>query len=187
MENQSKPVSILVVDDDSLMLRLLRLAISSAGFQVMAAPDAEQALHLATQHGPLDLVVTDIEMPGKNGLQLAEALCTGRLATRFLFVSGSPDYQNFQERVGGGEFDGSVFLKKPFALSELLSVVHSLLQPEGLEKTNEAWVRHRTRRAELQPPAAGRPADAYHDPDVGHPKENEAGRPLHFSDQCLVE
>jgi len=116
---------ILVVDDEPAIRILLRDAISSPEIEIMMAEDALCALAVAEQHGPLELVVTDIYMPGMDGLELAQKLAADRKAARFLFLSGYYDTQQFGEKLTG--FPCSAFLEKPFSIPELLRVVRTLL------------------------------------------------------------
>ncbi len=116
---------ILVVDDEPSIRILLRDAISSPEIEIIMAEDALCALAIAEQQGPLELVVTDIYMPGMDGLELAQRLAAGRKTTRFLFLSGYYDVQQFGEKLA--DFPCSAFLEKPFSLPELLRVVRSLL------------------------------------------------------------
>jgi len=64
---------ILLVDDDASLLRVTEKQLSNAGYDVIAVPSAEDALE-ATEAGPVDLVVTDVEMPGMNGQDLLKII-----------------------------------------------------------------------------------------------------------------
>jgi hypothetical protein len=81
--------SILVVDDEPAILTLLGQVLSSLGYTVHTAPNAEDAIAIFKREGPaIDLLVTDIVMPGMNGLALAGRLREERPGLRVLFVSG---------------------------------------------------------------------------------------------------
>ena len=80
---------ILVVDDDAGVRTLTRRLLERAGFKVMVAADGLQALDVVAAHGDqIDLVLTDVVMPGMSGRDLAEALWRKRPDTRVLFMSG---------------------------------------------------------------------------------------------------
>jgi two-component system cell cycle response regulator len=65
---------ILVIDDNKVNLRLATLLLEKEGYTVDNAPDAEQALELLSQAAPPDLILTDIAMPGMDGLALTRKL-----------------------------------------------------------------------------------------------------------------
>jgi two-component system phosphate regulon response regulator PhoB len=70
--NDNTPL-ILVVDDETHILHVVRMKLSNAGFRVMTAEDGEEGLALAREHQP-DLIITDFQMPLLTGLQMCERL-----------------------------------------------------------------------------------------------------------------
>jgi two-component system cell cycle response regulator CpdR len=118
---------ILVVDDEASVRGLLVSALTAPGSEVLDAEDANGALELARQHLSFDLVVTDIVMPGMDGINLARRLRRGHNARRFLFVSGFTDIESIDHALE--EFERADFLHKPFAIMELLRVVDHLCEP----------------------------------------------------------
>ncbi len=116
---------ILVVDDEPSIRMLLRDAISGPETEIILAEDAERALIAAGDTGPLELVVTDIYMPGMNGLELATHLASSGKAAKFLFLSGYYDRVEFSRKLTA--FPCAAFLEKPFVIQELLRVVRQLL------------------------------------------------------------
>lgn len=67
--------TILVVDDDSLMLKLIEYTLSSRGFKVIQASNGQEALETLEKHKkPVDLIITDFSMPILNGLELANSV-----------------------------------------------------------------------------------------------------------------
>ena len=117
---------ILVVDDEPSVRGLLRVAVGAPGVLVVDAADASGALQLANQHGFFDLVITDIQMPGTDGLELARRLRRAQQASRFLFISGYSNIGSLEE--GMREFENAAFLAKPFQISELLREVRGLME-----------------------------------------------------------
>jgi CheY-like chemotaxis protein len=118
---------ILVVDDDPPVRGLLVSALSTTESEVVAAEDSTDALRLAGQHDFFDLVVTDIVMPGMNGIELARQLQQSGKAACFLFVSGYARIESVECALE--EFARAEFLYKPFAIAELLRVVQHLCRP----------------------------------------------------------
>jgi two-component system, cell cycle sensor histidine kinase and response regulator CckA len=116
---------ILVVDDEPSIRLLLRDAISGPELEIILAEDAERALLAAEEPGPLELVVTDIYMPGMDGLELATHLAARGKAAKFLFLSGYYDRVEFGRKLNA--FPCAAFLEKPFAIPELLRVFRRLL------------------------------------------------------------
>jgi len=116
--------TILLVDDEDVVRRLLRGVLRREGFQVLEANGANEARALSDSHpGPIELLITDLVMPGVGGRELAEGLVKRRPEMRVIYVSGFVD-EGF---VRQGALAGSVFLQKPFAPSTLTRQVRELL------------------------------------------------------------
>ena len=120
-----RSVTILLVEDNDNLRNLLHRALEGNGFSVFAAADGAEALRLCQQHdGTIDLVVSDIVMPGPNGLELAERIRAARPETKFLFITGFGDqFPELRERI---KLDANI-LEKPFLPSELLRKVEETL------------------------------------------------------------
>jgi CheY-like chemotaxis protein len=115
-----------VVDDEDTVLSLVRTMLWRAGFTVLEAPGAEEGLRVASEHtGPIDLLISDILMPGTNGYELADALMAVRPETKVLFISGYRD-KVLVESTGRGPSHGPL-LRKPFTQYGLVSKVEELL------------------------------------------------------------
>ena len=115
----TKRRTVLLVDDDSVVVASLQQALLQAGYHVLVAADGREAL-LRHEHGcdAIDLLVTDLQMPNMSGQDLARHLLANHPDLRIVFVSGNPDAQPFPtER----DFPNHVFLLKPFLPSELIA------------------------------------------------------------------
>ena len=125
----TEPATVLLAEDQEGIRRLVRDYLVHAGYKVLEAEDGEQAIRLAGEHtGPIDLLVTDVMMPGANGLDVAEALKRGRPGLQVVFISGyAQDLVTEVERVPVG----ARFLPKPFTRGELLRDVSELLEREN--------------------------------------------------------
>src|SRR3954471_15657324 len=108
---------VLIVDDEASIRTLLRCAVSAPGILVFEADCGKAALSMAAQQGPFAVVVSDVLMPGMDGVELATKLCSAGQAQRFLFVSGYCDGEAMAERTR--EFPVSAFLPKPFSIPDL--------------------------------------------------------------------
>ncbi|HEY8945949.1 MAG TPA: response regulator, partial [Polyangiaceae bacterium] len=119
--------TILVVDDEPLVRESTRRMLRSLGYRVFIAQNSEEALKIAAEHlDHIDLVISDVIMPGMNGLELARELGKQRPSVRVLFVSGFTAGV-LAER---GLLRESVeFLQKPIALDTLAARVRLLLDP----------------------------------------------------------
>lgn len=110
---------VLLVDDDSGVRRVVQKVLDLKGYQVKIASDGDQALDLLEAGEVIDLVLTDIVMPGMSGVQLALLLHEVAPALPVLFMSGYPANFLDDERIRGR----TALLKKPFRASELLDAV----------------------------------------------------------------
>jgi signal transduction histidine kinase/ActR/RegA family two-component response regulator len=129
--------TVLVVDDDPMILQLVSATLEQAGYRVQAASNGEDALR-AYQSAPPDrpfrLVLTDVYMPRISGLDLARRLLRHDAAVRLLFMSGQAPPELSQQDLGGQHID---LLAKPFRPESLLRAVRQALdrsptrRPEG--------------------------------------------------------
>ncbi len=115
----------MIVDDEATIRALLTCAVAAPGIEVCEAQCAEEALERAASQPPFDLVITDVMMPGMDGLDLAARLHSAGHAAKFLFISGFCDLAGMEDRVGGLQ---AQFLAKPFSIPELVRTVHGLLR-----------------------------------------------------------
>ncbi|HET8713216.1 MAG TPA: PAS domain S-box protein [Gemmatimonadales bacterium] len=117
--------TILLAEDDGLLRPLARTLLEKLGYAVLEAEDAESALATAATHaGPIDLLVTDVIMPGAGGRELARRLHETRPGTKVLFVSGYTDDAIVQH---GMLEPGLDFLQKPFTPAALAKKIRAVL------------------------------------------------------------
>ncbi|MEP6995247.1 MAG: PAS domain S-box protein [Acidobacteriota bacterium] len=117
--------TILLVEDEDAVRNLTRRLLETGGYTVLEASSAEQALEVAQRHsGRLDMLLTDVVMPGISGPELARQLLESRPQIRILYVSGYPDEAMASQ--GILELDAS-FLQKPFTPETLVRRVREIL------------------------------------------------------------
>jgi len=117
--------TILLVEDESSVRNLAQRMLASAGYRVLVAADAESALRISAAHaGEIDLLVTDVVMPGMNGRQLSERVHQARSGIATLFISGYPD----DRLLVSDATPSPPFLQKPFETETLLGRVRELLR-----------------------------------------------------------
>ncbi len=116
---------ILLVEDESQLLRLFSRILGQAGYNVVLAPDGGAGLVLArTYAGRLKLMVCDHEMPGIKGFDLIRMVKDEQPDLPVLLISGS-----FFTTMRAAEYVDLPFLKKPFTPREFLECVTSLVTP----------------------------------------------------------
>jgi len=104
--------TVLVVEDEALVLDLVREVLTGYGYTVLAAAHGEEGLRVLSSHpGPIHLLLTDVVLPMMGGTDLAERAAALRPETRILFMSGHPEDTVIRHGVPGrpGEY-----LQKPF-------------------------------------------------------------------------
>ena len=114
---------ILVVDDEPAARTLVTKALVADGYAVVAAEDGIQALE-ALAKSPFDMVLTDIVMPGIDGIELALKVAKDFPDTAILLMSGYPDERR---RASGLESLFREVIEKPFALADLRTLVRNCL------------------------------------------------------------
>jgi DNA-binding response OmpR family regulator len=118
---------ILVIDDDEQMRNMLRRMLMQAGYEVIDAVDGSEGIRLFRQQ-PSDLVITDIFMPGKEGLQVIRELRKDFRDVRIIAMSGgSARIGEFSALPLAKEFGAIDTLTKPFMREELLEAVRQAL------------------------------------------------------------
>jgi CheY-like chemotaxis protein len=115
----------MVVEDDATLRDLMRRILEKLDFEVLAASNADEALDLAQAHGEgIDVVVTDVVMPGMDGFELASRLTGIHPTARILFLTG---YSEDSPTVRDGLGLGNAFLEKPFTQVALVDQIFGLL------------------------------------------------------------
>jgi two-component system NtrC family response regulator len=127
------PSRILLVDDDESIRKVLGYMLEEAGYAVESAPGADAGLRLASAHRP-DLVLSDIKMPGKDGLELLRELRALDPSIPVIILTAFGTVGTAVEAMKHGASD---YLTKPIARDDLLLTVAKTLKLHRLEAENE--------------------------------------------------
>jgi two-component system, chemotaxis family, chemotaxis protein CheY len=133
--SELSPSTILLVDDDSDIRVLTRTFLEHEGYSVFSTSDGERAAQVFRNIPKIDLLVTDLYMPGRSGMELGLELKALRSELPVLLISGGPLEGEHEARL---EAEGWSFLAKPFRLPELLAAVHRILAPVEARRWREA-------------------------------------------------
>jgi DNA-binding response OmpR family regulator len=116
---------VLVAEDEAAVRGVARQALSRHGYTVLEAPSAEAALDVASRHsGKIDLLLTDVVMPGMSGRDLARRLADARPGLRVIYMSG---YTEDTITRHGILEPGLVYVQKPFSPEALARRVREVL------------------------------------------------------------
>ena len=122
--------TILVVEDDDQLRHLIVQILESDGYTVLEAENGRRAIELAKHHpGRIHLLLTDIILPGMNGLALAENMISSRICSAVLYMSGYTGDESTRQKA----IPADAFLAKPFTPERLLGAVRLLLDSNEQE------------------------------------------------------
>ena len=117
--------TILLVEDESALLKLAQAMLEKLGYTVLAANSASEALRLVVQHGDqITLLLTDVIMPGMNGGELAKRLKVTYPQVKCLFMSG---YMANVTATDGVIIDEHNFIQKPFTFNKFAAKIREIL------------------------------------------------------------
>lgn len=123
-DSQPSSERILLVEDEPIVRDFLAALLRRHGYEVVDSATPEDALEWLEAGRPVDLLITDIVMPGMNGWDLAKLAKQQRPTLRLLYMSGYAD----QFAVAATRLQpGATFLQKPFTITEMTDKVKSVL------------------------------------------------------------
>jgi CheY-like chemotaxis protein len=116
--------TILLVEDEELVLQMVRDILVRYGYGVLEARNSDEAVEICSRHrGTIHLVLTDVVMPGMNGVELAKRLAPLQPGMKVLFMSG----YTFNAIVPGDLDSGIEFIQKPFSMESLARKMRQVL------------------------------------------------------------
>jgi len=116
--------TVLLVEDDRAVRELAREVLEESGYQVFAARDGEEAIALCANGRAIDLLITDIVMPGMSGRAVAAAVRELRPGTRVICMSGYTEHADLED----GLLEGAMtFMQKPFSADSMIRAVRTAL------------------------------------------------------------
>jgi len=127
---RKESATVLIVDDDLILLNIVAEQISLFGFRPILASSSEEALQLAQKQTQIDILLTDIVMPIMNGVDLAKQFITLYPETKVLFMSGyiCPSMAHY-----GIQDSEHAFLQKPFTQNTLISKMRNVLDGPAID------------------------------------------------------
>jgi DNA-binding NtrC family response regulator len=126
--------NILIVEDEAKMRRILELNLGEDGFNTLSAEDAETGLKLL-QSTPVDLVLTDLKLPGMNGLEFLQAVKRYNAGLPVVVMTAFGTIETAVEAMKAGASD---YVLKPFSLDEMRMVIRKELDVHRLREENRS-------------------------------------------------
>lgn len=122
--------TILIVEDDERVRRAAYRVLMGEGYEVLTASNMDEALAISHgRHGPIDLLLADVVLPGVSGAHVAETLQMMRPNLRVIYTSG---FLNAAQACKGKTGASLIFLEKPWTNTQLVEAVHHVLSGEAV-------------------------------------------------------
>ena len=118
MQNDGKPKTVLLVDDDEVLLEIAREMLESSGYRVVVAGSGEEAVELFRGgHFCVHIVLMDLSMPGMDGSRCMKELQLIDPSVKVILMSGLSDAYQMERALAAG---AHAFLAKPYRMSEMI-------------------------------------------------------------------
>jgi len=126
-------VTALVVDDDVSILRILKQLLQEKGYQVFTAGDGGKALNVIDDN-EFDLIITDLMMPGVDGLEVLRKAKERSTRTQVIMITGFATLDSAIDALKFGAFD---YIRKPFKLAELDVTIRNAIDKFSCRKAKK--------------------------------------------------
>ena len=123
--------TILLVDNERDMQEIVKETLNMFGYRVISRSDAESALSVIRDGAEIDLVITDYQMPGMNGVEFLTILRKALPTVPVIMLTGYSSVEIYLQSLSLGAFE---YLNKPFKEKELYHIVRSALQRPAADK-----------------------------------------------------
>lgn len=123
--------TILIIEDDPAILRGLREGLSDEPMTIHTATDGEAGYRLAKRE-PFDLIILDIMLPSKNGIDICRDLRTNGIQTPIMMLTSK---KHEADKVLGLEIGADDYVTKPFGIREMIARIHALLRRKQQSKS----------------------------------------------------
>jgi putative two-component system response regulator len=130
LEEVGQPVRVLVIEDDEVVRELVARTLADSGYRIRVAASAEEALELLRQDA-FDLVLSDVNLPGMDGVCLSRILSQTHPAVPIVLITGFADVELARTALRYGATD---FITKPFHVNSLCIVVEQNIERRRLER-----------------------------------------------------
>ena len=125
MEDHESALRVLVVEDEPVVRDLVVEVLRDLGYRTVEAQDGPSGLSVVQSPARIDLLVTDVGLPGLNGRQLADRAREARPGLKVLFITGYAENAMF----GGGQLDpGMQMITKPFPVEVLAARIREMIE-----------------------------------------------------------
>ncbi|SIP99060.1 DNA-binding response regulator, OmpR family, contains REC and winged-helix (wHTH) domain [Peribacillus simplex] len=132
--------SILIVEDEEKILRLLELELEIEGYQIGKAMDGNQALE-AYRSGKWDLILLDVMLPGISGIELLRKIRMKNSSTPVILLTAKG---SVEDKVSGLDLGANDYITKPFQIEELLARIRAVLRMRtavpSMEDEDDGWL-----------------------------------------------
>ena len=122
------PKSVLIVDDEKLLVRTLSSALKEAGYKITVAGSAEQAEKHVFGDPPFDLVILDNRLPRESGIDVVKRVRERSVKSKLILMTA---YETPEVKAEAKRLRVDRYLRKPFDLTALLEEIQSLIGPGG--------------------------------------------------------
>jgi len=132
LDNETKtfPASVLVMDDDDSIRKLFIELLESQGYVVFTSDNGIDGMELLKKH-PIDLVITDIIMPGKEGIEIVRELKRDYPEVKIIVMSGYTGIGQYDYLKYALTFGADSTFRKPFDVQEFMKTIRDLLGQKG--------------------------------------------------------
>jgi len=120
----NEPCKLLIVDDEPALRRALCTSLAAGGFEVAEARNGDEALAMLSR-APVDLILLDINMPGRNGIDVCRKIRASSMQTGIVMVTVRDSEDDKVQALEAGADD---FITKPYLLREMIARLHAVLR-----------------------------------------------------------